>query len=250
MPIAERMNGESRLSDFDEEIERARRVYTERAGNPALAKLYGAFAQANFFTIQERDWALADLLRRSGLSSLANLDILDVGCGSGGELRRMTLLGADPTLLVGIDLMPARVEEAKKALPTARFEIGSAHQLPFSDASFDLVSQYVVFSSVAHAGLRQAIAGEMLRVLRPEGRILWYDIRKLKPTPNLVPIDLVEIKSLFPGCSIQMRPVTLGWRASHSLVPRSRTAALLLQKLPGTRSHYAGLIRRNASTGR
>lgn len=235
------------MSEFDEEIERARRVYTERAGNPALAKLYGAFAQANFFTVQERDWALADLLRRSGLDSLADLDILDVGCGSGGELRRMTLLGADPARLTGIDLMPARVEAARKAMPSSRIELGSAHQLPFSDASFDLVSQYVVFSSIAHAGLRRAIALEMMRVIRPGGRILWYDIRKLKATPNLVPIDLAEIKSLFPGCSIEMKTVTLGWRASHSLVPRSRTAALLLQKLPGTKSHYAGLIRKPAA---
>jgi ubiquinone/menaquinone biosynthesis C-methylase UbiE len=230
------------LNDFDGEIERARRVYTERAGNPALAKLYGAFAQANFFTVQERDWVLADLLRRSGLSSLAGLDILDVGCGSGGELRRMTLLGAEPARMTGIDLMPARVEAARAAMPSSRFVVGSAHELPFEDASFDLVSQYVVFSSIAHAGLRRAIALEMLRVLRPGGRILWYDIRKLKATADLVPIDLAEIRSIFPGCSIEMKPVTLGWRASHWLVPRSRTAAILLQKLPGTRSHYAGLI--------
>ncbi len=231
------------MSDFDEEIQRARRVYTERAANPAFAKLYGAFSPANFFTVQEREWVLADLLRRSGLSSLAEMDILDVGCGAGGELRRMTIMGADPARLVGIDLLQARIEGARTAMPASRFEVGSAHELPFPDASFDLVSQYVVFSSVAHLGLRQAIAREMLRVLRPDGRILWYDIRKLRATADLVPIDLAEIKSLFPGCSIEMRPVTLGWRASHSLVPRSRTSALLLQKLPGTRSHYAGLIR-------
>jgi ubiquinone/menaquinone biosynthesis C-methylase UbiE len=242
-PIAARASRESTLSDFDDEIERARRVYTERAGNPTYSRLYGAFAQANFFTVQEREWVLADLLRRSGLSSLADMDILDVGCGAGGELRRMTIMGADPERLVGIDLMPARIESARKAMPASRFEVGSAHELPFPDASFDLVSQYVVFSSVAHLGLRQAIAREMLRVLRPEGRILWYDIKKLRPTADLVPIDLAEIKSLFPGCAIEMRPVTLGWRASHSLVPRSRTAALLAQKLPGTKSHYAGLIR-------
>ena len=235
------------MSEFDAEIERARRVYTERAGNPALAKLYGAFAPANFFTVQEREWALADLLRRSGLSSLADLDILDVGCGAGGELRRMTLVGADPARLTGIDLMPARIEAARKILPTSRFVVGSAHQLPFADASFDLVSQYVVFSSIAHPGLRRAIALEMLRVLRPGGRILWYEIRKMRATADLVPIELAEIKSLFAGCSIEMKPVTLGWRASHSLVPRSRTAALLLQKLPGTKSHYAGLIRKPAA---
>jgi SAM-dependent methyltransferase len=145
--------------------------------------------------------------------------------------------------MTGIDLMAARIEEARRVLPAARFEVGSAHEMPFPDASFDLVTQFVLFSSVVHPGLRQAIAREMLRVLRPNGRILWYDIRSLRPNPDLVPIKLAELKSLFPGCSIESRPATLGWRPSHFLAPRSRVAAILMEKLPRTRSHYVALIR-------
>jgi SAM-dependent methyltransferase len=155
----------------------------------------------------------------------------------------MTTLGADPARMAGIDLMPARIEEARRVLPAARFEVGSAHELPFADASFDLVTQFVLFSSVVHPGLRQAIACEMLRVLRPNGRILWYDLRSLRPHPDLVPIGLAELRSLFPGCSIEARPATLGWRPSHFLAPRSRVAAILAEKLPRTRSHYVALIR-------
>jgi ubiquinone/menaquinone biosynthesis C-methylase UbiE len=235
------------MTDFDQEIERARSVYTARAGNHSLTRLYSPFAQANLFTIQDRDWIMADLLRRSGLWSLADLDILDVGCGTGSELRRMTTMGADPARLTGLDLMPARIEEARKVLPTARFEVGSGHELPFPDASFDVVSQFVVFSSVVHPGLRAAIAAEMVRVARPGGRIIWYDIKSMKPTPNLVPIPLAEIKQIFAGCSIEMRPATLAWRSSHFLAPRSRVAAVLMAKLPRTRSHFMGLIRKPAA---
>jgi SAM-dependent methyltransferase len=231
------------VGDFDEELARARGVYAARAGNASLARVYSVFAPSNLFTMQGREWITADLLRRSGLWSLADLDILDVGCGTGGELRRMTTLGADPARMAGIDLMAARIEEARRVLPAARFEVGSAHEMPFADASFDLVTQFVLFSSVVHPGLRQAIAREMLRVLRPDGRILWYDIRSLRPHPDLVPIDLAELKSLFPGCSIVARPATLGWRPSHFLAPRSRVAAILMEKLPRTRSHYVALIR-------
>jgi SAM-dependent methyltransferase len=231
------------VGDFDEELERARGVYAARAGNASLARGYSVFVPSNLFTLQGRDWIIADLLRRSGLWSLADLDILDVGCGAGGELRRMTTLGADPARMAGIDLMPARIEEARRVLPAARFEVGSAHELPFADASFDLVTQFVLFSSVVHPGLRQAIACEMLRVLRPNGRILWYDLRSLRPHPDLVPIGLAELRSLFPGCSIEARPATLGWRPSHFLAPRSRVAAILAEKLPRTRSHYVALIR-------
>jgi len=231
------------LSDFDEEIERARSVYTARAADHSFSRMYSPFGPSNLLTIQNREWIIADLLRRSGLWSLADLDILDVGCGSGGELRRMTTMGADPTRCVGIDLMPARIEEARRVLPAARFEVGSAHQLPFADASFDLVSQFTVFSSVVHHPMRAAIAREMIRVLRPDGRIIWYDMRSIKPAVNLVPIDLAELKSLFPGCSMTVRSATLGWWPSHFLAPKSRVAAILMEKLPPTRSHYLALIR-------
>ena len=229
------------MSDFDEEIERARGVYTARAADNSFSRMYSPFGPSNLFTIQSREWIIADLLRRSELWSLADLDILDVGCGSGGELRRMTTMGADPTRCVGIDLMPARIEEARRILPAARFEVGSAHQLPFADASFDLVSQFTVFSSVVHHPMRAAIAREMVRVLRPDGRIIWYDMRS---TANLIPIDLAEMKSLFPGCSMTVRSATLGWWLSHFLAPKSRVAAILMEKLPPTRSHYIALIRK------
>lgn len=231
------------MSDFDGELERARGVYAARAGSAGLAKLYGPFAPANLLTIQNRDWAIAYLLRRSGISSLAGLDILDVGCGSGGELRRMTTMGADPARLAGIDLMPARIEEARRLLPAARFEVGSAHELPFADNSFDLVSQFVLFSSIVHPGLRRAVALEMARVLRPGGSILWYDIKSMRPTSDLVPIKLDEMRALFPGAEMRVRSTTLGWRANHLVAPRSRVAAILLDAVPWLRSHYVALIR-------
>jgi ubiquinone/menaquinone biosynthesis C-methylase UbiE len=231
------------LTDFDEDIARARGFYTARAGDPNLAKAYGAFEPDTLYTAQSREWAIADLLRRSGLSSLADLDILDVGCGTGAEMRRMTTYGAEPARLVGIDVTPVRIEEARRALPTMRFELGSAHEMPFPDASFDLVTQFVTLCSVTHPGLRKAIADEMVRVVRPAGIILSYDICKMRPNPDLVPIDLAELRRLFPGCAITTRMLTLEWNLNRRVVPRSRIAASLLEKLPGTRNHYVALIR-------
>ncbi|HEX7490557.1 MAG TPA: class I SAM-dependent methyltransferase [Candidatus Limnocylindrales bacterium] len=232
------------MTDFDKELERARGVYTARAGNHSLSRLYAPFAPAALFTVQDREWIMADLLRRSGLWSLADLDILDVGCGTGGEMRRMTTMGADPTRLTGLDLMEPRIVEARKVLTAAKFVVGSGHELPFPDASFDVVTQFVVFSSVVHPGVREAIAHEMVRVLRPNGRIIWYDIKSLKPTPDLVPIPLTEVKRIFAGCTVQARPATLAWRPAHVLAPRSRVAAVLAAKLPRQKSHYVALIRK------
>lgn len=234
------------MADVDEELARARRVYTARAADPSIAAQYEPFLPINVFTVQERDWIVASLLRATGLTSLAGLDILDVGCGSGGELRRMTTFGADQRRLAGIDLMEARILAAQATLPQARLTVGSAHRLPFPDASFDLVSQFTLFSSVAHPGVRREIAREMRRVLRPRGRILWYDIRSMTPTPDLVPITLDEIRALFPGFSIAVRPATLRWRLGHAVVPRSRMLGQLLERVPPLCSHYVAVMRREA----
>jgi ubiquinone/menaquinone biosynthesis C-methylase UbiE len=235
------------MGDFEDELERARRVYAARAENPVYARLYEPLLPVNLFTVREREWVLAELLRRSGLETLAGLDILDVGCGGGGELRRLTSLGASPDRLAGIDLMPGRAEAARRILPEARIETGSAHHLPFPDGSFDIVCQFVVFSSVTDSEMRRIIASEMLRVLRPGGVILWYDIRKARTTADLAPISMSEIRAIFPGCSITARPVTLGWKATRRIVPRSRAAAELLQRLPFMCSHWAAVLKRRPS---
>lgn len=237
------------MGNFDDELERARRVYEALADNPAYSRLYEPLAPANLFTIQERMWVLADLLRRSGIPTLGGLDILDVGCGGGGELRRLTTVGASQDRLTGIDLMPYRVEDARRILPLARIETGSAHEMPFPDRSFDIVCQFVVFSSVVDPQVRRAIAAEMLRVLRPGGLILWWDIRKVRPTADMVPIPMAEIRALFPGCSIRARPTTLGWKAVRLVAPRSRAAAHLLQRLPFLCSHLAAVITREPQAG-
>ncbi len=237
------------MGNVDNELERARRVYEALADNPAYSSLYEPLRPANLFTTQERMWILAELLRRSGVSTLAGLDILDVGCGGGGELRRLTTLGASPDRLAGIDLMPYRVEAARRILPMARIETGSAHEMPFPDGSFDIVSQFVVFSSVVDPQVRHSIAAEMLRVLRPGGLILWWDIRKVRPTADVVPIPMSEIRALFPGCSVRARSTTLGWKTVRIVAPRSRSAAHLLQRLPFMCSHLAAVITRESQAG-
>jgi SAM-dependent methyltransferase len=96
--------------------------------------------------------------------------VLDVGTGSGLVAIVAAQQGAHAT---GIDPTPALLAKAKEnaALASCRdiewFE-GTAERLPFPDASFDIVlSQYAhMFSPQPEAAAR-----EMLRVLKPAGRI-------------------------------------------------------------------------------
>lgn len=53
------------------------------------------------------------------------------------------------------------------------FRCGNAENLPYEDESFDIVMQFTVFTSILDSEMKQNIAREMLRVIKPDGIILW-----------------------------------------------------------------------------
>jgi SAM-dependent methyltransferase len=94
---------------------------------------------------------------------------LDVGCGTGAVAERAARAGATVT---GIDLAPALVETAAKRAAENGLEIdysvGDVEELPFADASFDVVSSSV---GAIFAPDHAATARELARVVKPGGRL-------------------------------------------------------------------------------
>jgi ubiquinone/menaquinone biosynthesis C-methylase UbiE len=155
------------------------------------------------------------------------------------------MLGADPQDLAGIDLMPERIERARRRVPNADLRVGSAAELPWADESFDIVSQMLVFENIFDPALKQAAASEMLRITRPGGGILWFDIRVRNPNnPQIKGLPKKEIKALFPGCEMTIRPAVLAPPLSRWIAPRSWWAAETLNLIPLLRTHYTALIRK------
>ena len=111
--------------------------------------------------------AAAKLVRFAGVQ--AGQKLLDVGCGTGVVSVTAARLGAETTAL---DLTPALLEKARENAQVAgvsiEFHEGDVEALPFKDASFDLV-----LSQFGHMFAPRPLAAvsEMLRVLRPGGRI-------------------------------------------------------------------------------
>ena len=125
---------------------------------------------------QERERTLIGLLRRHLCKPLRDLDLLEVGCGSGDNLLELLRLGVDPARLVGNELLPERVAAARARLPAASVvHAGDATALPFDAACFDLVLQVTVFSSLLDDAFQQRLADRMWHWLRPGGAVLWYD---------------------------------------------------------------------------
>ena len=89
---------------------------------------------------------------------------LDIGAGSGGNAGVLRDLGWDMTAL---ERSPTAAELASaRGLPVVR---GDAQQLPFADASFDLVMSTDMWEHIVDD---RAVAHESFRVCRPGGRLL------------------------------------------------------------------------------
>jgi hypothetical protein len=93
--------------------------------------------------------------------------------------------------------------------------------------------------------MKQQVASEMLRVVRRDGLILWYDYHVNNPwNPDVQGIKKREISCLFAGCDIDLRRVTLAPPLARWIAPRSWLLAYLLEKIPLLCTHYIGIIRK------
>ena len=187
------------------------------------------------------------MLSGHGVGSLEGKKVLEIGCGTGYWLRAFLEWGALPENVFGIDLLPERVEQARKLCPHGVYwECGNAASLRFPDGSFDLVMQSVVFSSILDPEMRQQIAGEMLRVLKRGGLALWYDFFVNNPrNPDVRGIRSNEIRKLFPGCQIYLRRITLAPPIGRLVGRYSPLAYMLLSHSKILCTHYLGLIKKN-----
>jgi SAM-dependent methyltransferase len=91
--------------------------------------------------------------------------VLDLGTGT-GKAARVVAKRFPQAEVVGVDLSPAMIEEARKVLPAelsgrVRFEVADASRLPFEDGAFDLV---VLLNMIP-------FFGELARVTAPGGRV-------------------------------------------------------------------------------
>jgi SAM-dependent methyltransferase len=230
---------------FNKEHQRILNAY-QRRGAWTEAKR-DSMQQNMDYTISERIRETRSLLNLAGYQSFSNLHILDIGCGYGDNLRLFLEWGASPEHLAGIDLLPERAEKAKHLNPNIDIRCGSAIELPWTDASFDLVCQYLVFTSILEPTMKQQIASEIVRVLRPGGALLWYDFRYDNPNnADVKGMSLGEIQNLFPGLKIDLRSITL----APPIVRRLPSFAIpilypMLTAIPLLRTHYLGLLVKN-----
>lgn len=132
-----------------------------------FAEIDGRFFEAAFTT---RGPSGAPFGRYLGPGSVADADVLEIGCGMGTHTQLLAESGAR---LTSIDLTPRAVEMTKRRCELQGLSVdvhqADAECLPFPEQSFDLVWTWGVLH---HSSSFDRCLTEATRVLRPGGRLL------------------------------------------------------------------------------
>ena len=152
---------------------------------------------------------------------------LDVACGPGAFSLALAprvhfARGIDLTLEM---LRRAHAFQTEKQISNAAFTCGDAEQLPFPDGAFDLVSCQCSFH---HMPKPQIVLHEMIRVAKPEGRLLVIDplapesdpkydlynrIEKLRDPSHALSLRLTTFLRMFEEASLEVVRQSLRRRA-------------------------------------
>lgn len=197
-------------------------------------------------SMQERERAIARLLNAHAAKAASQMTVLEVGCGSGANLQQLLRLGFSPENLLGNDLIPERIEAARRVLPSGvRLVCGDACEISSVEGPFDIILQSTVFSSILDPDFQKRLAEKVWSLLGPEGVVLWYDLAFSNPkNPDVIGVPVRRIRALFPKAKIRARKITLAppiaRRVSSHVIPWYS----FLSFFPFLRSHLLCWIRK------
>jgi len=106
--------------------------------------------------------------------------ILDVGCGTGIHLEMYQRYGCK---LYGIDTSHSMLERAKARLgESVVLRLADATQMPYEAGFFDLVICMLALHEMDER-VRSGVIGEIKRVIKHDGRMLFIDFHAGSPRP-------------------------------------------------------------------
>ncbi len=224
------------MSDEQESMDR---VYRRRQVRADKYSLENAGNLYNYNTLHSALQAKLNLL----FSDLSQPKLLDLGAGELFWVEEFTKMGLAHKNCIGADILTWRLRNGRRAGRVAQAVAASAARLPLMDGSVDIVVQMTMMTSILDRGVRQKVAAEMMRALRPGGYILWYDFRFNNPAnPDTRSIGLKEIKRLFPGYQIEAHKITLLPQLARLLGRLSTGLLNFLSFFPILRTHYLAVI--------
>ena len=133
------------------------------------------------------------------LASLAPGEtVLDLGAGAGFDCFLAAERVGPEGRVIGVDMTPEMVEKARAnalegGFANVEFRLGEIEALPVADASVDAVISNCVLNLSAD---RPRVLAEVMRVLRPGGRVMISDLVSDRPVPGFI----ANSKDSLVGC--------------------------------------------------
>lgn len=170
---------------------------------------------------------------RSWACGQATGKTLEVAVGTGLNLRHYPT-GTD---LTAIDLSPRMLAVARKRAADLGLSVdlreGTAAALDFADASFDTVICTLALCSIPDD---KAAVGEMIRVLRPGGRLVLADHVESSVAPVRMLQRAVEVWSIRgAGEHFTRRPIRHVYAAGLQITHHERFLAGVIERLVATK---------------
>jgi SAM-dependent methyltransferase len=217
------------------EADRVRERYARR---PVEDARYSWLDPAHLRMYQGVERQLAGTMRRRGWQPGEGGRMLEIGCGGGHWLRQFVKFGLAPEQACGVDLLPARVQEARRlGAPGIGLACAEGSALPFHGGSFVIVLQATMFSSILDQAARRAVAEEMARVTARDGLVLSYDFCVPNPAnPDVRPVTRADLAALFPGWRLRARRVTLAPPLARRLAGWAPALCGMLEWVPFLRA--------------
>ena len=128
--------------------------------------------------------------------------VVDLGCGGGLDVFLAAQKVGATGKAIGIDMTVEMIERAKKnaaagtasePITNVEFHLATIDKLPLPDASVDVVISNCVINLAED---KDAVFREIIRVLKPGGRLAVSDIALKKPLPPEIASDVMA----FVGC--------------------------------------------------
>jgi SAM-dependent methyltransferase len=227
-------------------VDEAREV-VQRYARRGAADRYSLLNPDVWHTVQERQRAMLCLFVRLGWNDLTVRRVLEVGCGTGGNLLELLRLGFAPRNLAGIELLPDRFAQAMQTLPAGVVLMqGDASLMKLPDESEDIVLQSTVFSSLLDAPFQWRLAQTMWRWVRPGGGVLWYDFTIDNPrNPDVRGVPVRRIRELFPDGRVSFQRVTLAPPIARAVCRVHPALYSMFNAVPPLRTHVLAWIEKS-----